>query len=345
MGKHWIVLPNPAYGEWTKALGRGKVDLERLSMSGEQKCLAFWNVENLFDTVDDPNLDGDEEFTPSGTNGWTADRLEIKLNNLARVISGMGQGNGPDAMGLAEVENGAVVEKLIEKLKPLDRDYRLVHKDSPSDRGIDCAMLYDAKVFELDETKFHFVDAENTRDILEAKLSRNGRALTMFVNHWPSRGNDVSQRIEAGRVLRARVDELLRADSLADIVIVGDFNDFPTDDSLTASLKATADLGRLHGGQLFNSSHAVPGPLTGTYVYDDKWEIIDQVIFSPGMLVPGGIYWEIGSTRPALVVNDQLYDPSGPAIPRPSRSYSGTNFHPGGYSDHLPVVTSVFWLD
>jgi len=343
-GTQWIVLPNPAYGEWTKPLGRGEKDIERLASAGTPVGIAFWNVENLFDLVDDPAVEDDEEFTPNGPNQWTAERLDIKLKNLAAVISRMHNDRGPDILGLAEIENRAVVEKLVETLAPLGRDYRIVHKDSPSDRGIDCALIYDAKVVTLAESKFHYVEADKTRDILEAKFTRNGGNLTVFVNHWPSRGNDVSCRIKAGETLRGRIDELLKVDALADIVAVGDFNDYPTDDSIVKALGAVGDVAELTGGKMFNSSFTTaPDASNGTYVYKNKWGIIDQVILSPGMLLPGGVSWSIGSTKTAILVDDQLFDMSGPAIPRPSRSYSKTTFHKTGYSDHLPVVTTVIW--
>ena len=342
-GSKWIVLPNPAYGEWTKPLGRGNRDLAQLKHRGTEIGMAFWNVENLFDLVDDPNVEGDEEFTPDGPNRWTKERLEIKLNNLARVIMRMHDGAGPAVLGLSEVENRYVVELLVEKLAPLGRDYKIVHKDSPSNRGIDCALIYDAKVFQLESEKFHFVDADNTRDIVEAKLVRDGAAITVFVNHWPSRGNQPSTRMTAAKTLRGRTDEILAADPLADLVIMGDFNDYPVDPSLTDGLRAVGDLSLLKQGNLFNTSYTTnPDATNGTYVYQDQWGVLDQIIVSPGMLIPGGVSWGLGSTKPVVLADDQMYVPAN-GIPRPSRSYTRTNFHSNGYSDHMPIVTTIFW--
>ncbi len=343
-GSKWIVLPNPAYGEWTKPLGRGETDLDRLGHGGTKIGLAFWNVENLFDLMDDPTVRGDEEFTPAGPNAWTSERLEIKLNNLATVIALMHNGRGPDLLGLAEIENRDVVAMLVAKLKPLGRDYQIVHQDSPSERGIDTAMIYDAQVFKLMQAKFHHVAAENTRDILEAALMIDGSPLTVFVNHWPSRGHEPSFRIKAAQTLRTRIDQLLANNALADVVAMGDFNDHPTDESIVTALNTTGQLSALSGGKLLNSSFdATPDATTGTYVYDEQWEILDQIFLSPGLLVPGGVSWGIGSTHPVILAADQLYDPSGDAIPRPSRSYSKTTFHKQGYSDHLPVVTTIYY--
>jgi 5'-nucleotidase (lipoprotein e(P4) family) len=343
-GKRWIILPNPAYGEWMKPLGRGVKDLEQLNAAGKKLGIAFWNVENLFDTVDAPDVEGDEEFTPDGPNAWTTERLEIKLRNLATVISGMNDGKGPDALGLAEIENRTVIQMLIDKLAPLGRDYRIVHQESPSGRGIDCALIYDANVFSLKAAKFHFVDAENTRDIVEATMLRGEDELTIFVNHWPSRSHDPSFRMTAAKTLRARIDQLLAQDAMADFIVMGDLNDFPSDPSVAQGLMTTNNPTDLGGGVLFNSSFAsIPDATTGTYVYNDVWEILDQIIVSPGLLKPGDVSWGIGSTKPFIHAPDQMYVPSGPGIPRPSRSYSKTTFHKNGYSDHLPVVTSIFW--
>ena len=108
-----------------------------LAMAGQASAdefyVAFWNVENLFDTVDDPKVEKDEEFTPTATKQWTEERFEDKLQKLARVISDMNGGHGPDVLGVAEVENRLVLEKLVEHLKPLGRDYDIVHHDSPSE--------------------------------------------------------------------------------------------------------------------------------------------------------------------------------------------------------------------
>lgn len=342
-GAKWIVLPNSAYGEWTKPLGRGRSDLAQLKHGGEEIGMAFWNVENLFDLVDDPQVEGDEEFTPDGPNRWTKERLDIKLNNLARVISRMHEGAGPAVLGLAEIENRYVVELLVEKLKPLGRDYKIVHKDSPSDRGIDCALIYDANIFQLELEKFHFVDADKTRDIVEAKLARDGASITVFVNHWPSRGNEPSARMTAAKTLRTRTSEILAADALADLVIMGDFNDYPVDPSLTEGLGAVGDLASLQQGSLFNTSYTTtPDATNGTYVYQDQWGVLDQIIVSPGMLIPGGVSWGLGSTKPVVLADDQMYVPAE-GIPRPSRSYSRTTFHKNGYSDHMPIVTTIFW--
>lgn len=312
--------------------------LSASSASAEESFIAFWNVENLFDTVDDPNVEGDEEFTPTGPNKWTDERLAIKLTNLGKVISKMNDGKGPDVLGLAEIENRKVIELLIAKLRPLGRDYKIVHQDSPSGRGIDCGLIFDAKVFELAGSKFHHVDAETTREIVEAQLKSGTDSLFIFVNHWPARSHPESFRVTAGKTLRARIDQILATDPSADIVAFGDFNDHPTDEGIKTALGTVSTADEAINGKLLNSSFSTnPNSTNGTYVYKNKWEIIDQILLSPGVLKEPGFRWKYGSSKPLLVMPEQLFDPAGDAISRPNRSYSGPIFHATGISDHLPV--------
>jgi endonuclease/exonuclease/phosphatase family metal-dependent hydrolase len=299
---------------------------------------AFWNVENLFDTGDDAAVEGDEEFTPEARKRWTPQRFDRKLDNLARVIRAMKGGKGPDLLGLAEVENRAVLDALVAKLAPLGRDYKIIHKDSPSDRGIDCALFYDAGMFTLEREAFDRVDALRTRDVVEARLVRNGRPLTVFVNHWPSRANGPEARAAAARVVRGRVDAILAGDPDADVLIVGDLNDHPIDPSVAEVLRAGRDPKQLAGGALYDAMWPVQEAGRGSYVYKNAWEVLDHVIVSKGLLEGDGLRVVPGSVGPAVVVDDQLFDPQGPAIPRPNRTYSGDQYHASGYSDHLPVT-------
>jgi endonuclease/exonuclease/phosphatase family metal-dependent hydrolase len=279
----------------------------------------------------------DEDFTPSAPKQWTAERLETKLKNLSSAIGKMNGGRGPDVLGLCEVENRKVVEMLVEKLSPLGRKYEIIHKDSPSDRGIDCALLVDTNVFGVSDSKFHFVDAEKTRDIIEAKLRRDDADLFVFVNHWPSRNNDEWQRIKAADVLRKRLDEILIADSKADIVMIGDFNDEPDNVSIKDHLRALASKENLPAGALYDTTAPIGADKKGTFVWDNEWQLIDHVIISQGLLDEAGYHWKADSSEriehPELIFQPSFSD----AIPRPSTSYSDDNFHANGYSDHLAV--------
>lgn len=296
-----------------------------------------WNLENLFDTDDDLKVELDEDYTPDAAKHWTPERLEIKLKNLASVISKMNDGHGPDVLGMCEIENRKVVEMLVEKLKPLGRKYEIVHKDSPSDRGIDCALIYDSAVFTLADSKFHYVEAEKTRDILEAKLRRNGNDLYVFMDHWPSRHNDEWQRVAAADVLRKRVDEILSADAKADIVMLGDFNDESDNISIRDHLRAAATQENLPAGAVFDTTAAIRAAGNGTFVYKNKWDMLDHIIISPGLLDHAGYHWKPGSSQRIEFPEVFYQPPYSDAIKRPSASYSSNDFHKNGYSDHLAV--------
>jgi endonuclease/exonuclease/phosphatase family metal-dependent hydrolase len=311
------------------------------SFSQDEMTVAFWNVENLFDTVDDPKVEKDEEFTPSQPKKWTKERLQIKLKNLARVISDMHDGDGPAILGLSEVENRDVVELLVRELQPLKRKYAIVHQDSPSFRGIDCALVFDASVFKLEEFRFIRIPGETTRDIVEARLSQLGHTLTVFVNHWPSRRSPDPARIKVAGILRARIDELLKVDPSADFIILGDLNDTPANKSVGSTLRTWGDPDQLRPGVLFNSMWDRHKSGKGTYVYQNKWNLLDHVILAPGMLDEKGFRWVRGSTT-AIQSEYQMFVPNSEKyIPSPSRSYTGNNFHATGFSDHLPVSCRI----
>ncbi len=314
------------------------ITMSSVGLAGEI-FVGFWNVENLFDTVDDPKVEGDEEFTPGGPKQWSEERLQIKLNNLSKVIRLMNGGKGPDVLGLCEIENRKVVELLVEKLKPLGRDYRVVHQDSPSDRGIDCALLHDAKTVKLvSQPKFHAMDNIHTRDVVEAKLEVSGHRFTVFVNHWPSQRSPEPVREAVATTVRKRLDQLLKDDPHADIVLIGDFNALPDAPSVSKRLKTWGDPKKLNDGTFYNSSWTMhEGHREGTYLYQDRWEVLDQVILSPGMLDGKGVDWIPDSTQ-TIKENFMLFVPRNPKYAtRPSRSYTGNLFHPDGYSDHLPI--------
>jgi predicted extracellular nuclease len=307
----------------------------------EELCIASWNVENLFDLEDDPGVEGDEDFTPQASKRWTKERLDIKLRNLAKIISKMNDGRGPDVLGLCEVENLKVVEMLVARLAPLGRKYEIVHKDSPSDRGIDCALIYDANVFSLSDSKFHFVDAQRTRDIVEARLKRDDAELFVFVNHWPSRNNDEWQRLKAAEVLRRRLDEILAADAKADIVMMGDFNDEPDNVALKDRLRAAQSPENLSAGTLYDTTAYISAEGKGTHVYDNEWNLLDHIIVSQGLLDENGFRWKEKSSR-RLEFPELFFHPRPPQlIARPNKSYSGDNFHRTGYADHLAVVCII----
>lgn len=189
-----------------------------LQVDAQQATIAFYNVENLFDTQDD-SLKQDEEFLPYGVRGWTPTRLHAKYRNLYKVIAGMGSiGQPPALVGLAEVENRTVLEGLL-RHTPLHRQgYQIVHEESPDQRGIDVALLYDPAQFQYLMHEAVPVDLSGlsdrpTRDILYVRGVLFGSdTVHCFINHWPSRyggvGGSAPRRQRAAAVLQARVRAL-----------------------------------------------------------------------------------------------------------------------------------------
>ena len=185
--------------------------------TADELFIASYNVENLFDVVDDPDVEDDEEFTPAGAKAWTDARLTKKLENLSGVIKKMNADKGPDVLGVCEIENVGVVKKLAKAMTLSGRKYGVVHMDSPSGRGIDCAIIYDAARLRLVSSAFHAIGDPaaapmfvplTTRFSVEALFDVGGKRLTVFMNHWPSRGNPATQRSAAAKVVRARLDQL-----------------------------------------------------------------------------------------------------------------------------------------
>lgn len=298
----------------------------------EELHLVTYNIENLFDAVDDPQK---EDFDATR---WDAEKLAVKCKNLATVIQAMNGGRGPDVLGLCEVENRAVLEALQAKINLTQRSYKIVHYDSPDERGIDCAIIYDAKVLKLAEDRVLPVTIQTTRDILEAKLQWGDDVLYVVMNHWPSQNNPETDRIAAGKVLRTRLDEIFKADAAADIVCMGDFNEkLPTDSAIQDSLRTTLDPAVAKEGVLYDTVRPLlEAKNRGTYVYQNEWGILDHILVSPGLLTGPGVVWKKDSTR-ELREPKLLTEARGTSIPKPHATYSGKNFDPTGISDHLPL--------
>jgi hypothetical protein len=206
--------------------------------------IMFWNVENFFDPFDD-SLKIDDEFTPRGNRGWTWVRFNKKLNNIYKVIMSEGW-KPPDIIGLCEVENRWVLEQLT-GTTPLGKfEYRIIHHDSPDQRGIDVAMLYLPSSFRPLRNQFIPVTGlktndDPTRDILFIKgIIKTKDTVNIFVNHWPSRypgqAETSHKRNAAASVLRRNIDSLFNAEPGCKIIIMGDFNDEPRDESISEIL-------------------------------------------------------------------------------------------------------------
>lgn len=317
------------------------------SMAGDCTVM-FYNVENLFDTEDDPSTN-DNEFLPNGTYRWTNKRLQEKLHHLSEVIAQAGGWSAPAVVGLAEVENRKVLDMLLDE-KPLARaGYDVVHFDSPDSRGIDVAMLYRRemmKVIRAYPIRIPFEDNpyRHTRDILHVEGLMGADTIHFFVNHWPSRsGGEAASdplRQHVADVLRQAVDSVFRQNINANILIMGDFNDTPENESLKEVLQAKADEHQVAPGMLLNLACNLSKREKGSYKYRGDWDFLDQMIVSEA-LVHGRSGMSVAPDAmrvfapAALLEEDKTYTGV-----KPFRMYVGPQYH-GGYSDHLPVCLEM----
>lgn len=306
--------------------------------------VVFYNVENLYDTDDDPLVD-DNDFLPDSANKWTAERYQKKLSDLAKVLKTASQDGLPELIGLCEVENRKVVEDLM-KTEPLNEaKFVVVHEDSPDKRGIDVALAYNsARLKELHHEKmsvsFDFEPDTDTRDILYVKLQSGKDTLHVFVNHWPSRrgGQEASEakRLKAASVLLSKTDSLQKQNELAKIIVMGDFNDYPNNRSMTEVLNSIPG----SNGYLVNLTHPLHEQGLGTYNYKGEWGMLDQFIVSKGLLMaPQGLQTTTSSA--SIIKEDWMLYAEDGKEPAPSKTYGGPNYY-GGYSDHLPIKLVVF---
>ena len=311
--------------------------------------LGFYNLENLFDTEDDP-LTRDADFLPEGSYRWTPERYMRKLDNMSKVISLIGREYGGVAcIGLCELENRKVLEDLIatDNLRPFNMD--IVHYDSPDRRGVDVGFIYRKdRVQVLSSKSFRLYTADTsfrTRDQLLVSFILDGTdTMHMIVNHWPSKlggKKSLGSRAAAAKLTRSIADSLMNADPNAKIVIVGDFNDDPDSKSIITNLKIKKKIeDTTQPGDLFNPMYKLYKQGYGSYAYRDSWGLIDQTIVSYGLVnARPGTYKYVA----AKIFHDPLIlqkTQTGSYEDYPYRTYAGGTYQ-GGYSDHFPVYIIV----
>ncbi len=300
----------------------------------------FYNVENLYDTINDPKTN-DDEFTPAGKVPWTKERFDTKISHLGQVISDINSPLMPDLVGFAEVENQQVLEILTASVSLAKTKYSIVHYDSPDERGIDVALLYNPASFKVISSEpMHVTLPANdlTRDILYVKGKLNsGEILHVFINHWPSRreGSELSEpkRMAAAGVLRAKLDAIQKLEKSANILILGDFNDEPTDDCIAKGLKALSPDMAITNNNLYGLLYPEFKKGEGSLYYKD-WDLFDQVIVSGNMLSrKKGLRTSV--TDAGIFKAEYLLYKNKTGESTPNRTMGAKYF--GGYSDHLPV--------
>ncbi len=292
--------------------------------------ILFYNVENLYDTEDDPTID-DKDFLPTSELQWTEERFNTKLDRLAEAIS-MAGAELPVIVGMAEVENKAVVSALAAQKRLAKANYSVVHFDSPDERGIDVALMYCESRFDLAKSEALNVplpEDDRTRDILHAELKTGAAVFHVFVNHWPSRreGKEKSEpkRMAAAKVLKEAIEAIPTSPEVH-IVIMGDLNDGPTDRSVQEGLGA----GCARKGIGLVDLMCVDQPEgSGSYLHNGKWQFLDQFIVDAALIKDIASASALRAER--LLFNHPKYGPS------PDKTYSGGHYK-GGYSDHLPIL-------
>ncbi|MDK2910222.1 MAG: hypothetical protein PWR20_1789 [Bacteroidales bacterium] len=310
------------------------------TFTGEVVCVAFYNLENLFDTIDSPDTD-DREFLPDGANQWNSDKYRVKLKNMAEVIGQIGDEfvtGGPSIIGLAEVENRTVLKDLINTPPLQGKGYGIVHFDSPDPRGVDVALLYKFRDFKVLNAVAVPLRMKNnphfrSRDQLVVSGVSYGDTLHLIVNHWPSRRSGPEFRAAAASLTRQIVDSLNLVHPGAKIIVMGDLNDDPTDPSLTQFLQAKGSKKDLKAGDLFNPMHELFKKGVGSLAYRDAWNLFDQIIVSETLVHKKAKGYYLYSTR--IFSKPFLFNQEGQYAGYPFRTFAGGAWV-GGYSDHLP---------
>ncbi|MBI1223511.1 MAG: endonuclease/exonuclease/phosphatase family protein [Bacteroidetes bacterium] len=304
--------------------------------------LMFYNVENLFDTLNNPHTN-DDEFLPGSEKQWNGSRYMAKLDSLAKVIQD-GLGTNPGIVGLAEVENKQVLEDLINRPALSFRKFRIVHQESPDARGIDVALLLPPFV-KTDSSywvsiQFPKSKKAKTRDILMTRIYLAERPIWIAVNHFPSRlgGKEASaeKRAFVASQLRKQVDFYASQDTNNCFILMGDFNDEPMDSSLSKVLGARSEK---DSSDLVNLFWPLQERGFGTYRYKGAWNMLDQIIVSRNLLYQlSRLYVPNGYAR--IYVPSYIREKEEPHKDEPLRTYAG-NKYLGGFSDHFPVLSTL----
>ena len=313
---------------------------------------AFYNLENFYDTLDDPNT-SDEEFTPQGERNYNGTIYWNKVEKLASVLAKLGTDDtkyicpqGAAFIGVAEVENDNVLTDLVNHPLLKDRNYQIVHYDCKDKRGVDVGFLYNPKYFKVIDSKSLFVnlpqgskDAYYTRDVLWVKGMFDGEVVHIYVNHWPSRlgGEERSApgRAAAALVSKKHSDSIMKAEGEEQkVIIMGDLNDDPVSASLTKVLKCKDDVADVKSGELFNPWVTMYKSGIGTLAYQDAWGLFDQIVIGHKWLdkKQDGFFFQ----RQFIFNREFMTENVGRYKGYPMRTWDGLSYR-GGYSDHFPT--------
>lgn len=306
--------------------------------------VAFYNLENLFDTIQASPFDN--EFIPNGAMHWNGLKYRAKLKNMAYAISQLGLETTPRGaaiVGISEIENRAVLEDLVKEPVIANRSYEIVHYESPDRRGIDVALLYNPRDFIVTSSKAYPLISSDTAYKTRDQLLVSGYLLNekvhVIVNHWPSRyGGEVAsspRRVEAAKLTKHIADSLYSTDAEAKIIIMGDLNDDPHNESTAVYLNAKKNMDDVPENGLYNPMWRIHAGGTGSLAYNNQWNLFDQIIISKPLISKDKSklsFWK------AEVFNRKfLIQQEGTNKGQPLRTH-GSGVWLNGYSDHLPTL-------
>lgn len=328
----------------------GSLHADKAPASGKVQAfsVAFYNLENLFDTINN-NGKYDLEFSPKGKNNWDSRKYLKKIDNLSYAISQMKTKTtplGPAVIGVSEIENITVLQDLVAAKNVKDMNLQIVHHDSPDHRGVDVGLLYNPRLFKLINVTNHYLhipDQPNfrTRDQMCVVGLLGGCRVGIIVNHWPSRRGGEEQssylREAAASLSKHIADSLLAIDPNMGIVVMGDLNDDPSNTSCAVTLGGKRNKEDVQPGGFFNPFWALLDQGIGSYIYRGGWDLFDQIIINYNLLNGNS-----GLTFSAAeVINREfLKQQDGAYKGYPFRTFSGGAWT-GGFSDHFP--TQVFF--
>jgi hypothetical protein len=313
------------------------------------RTVAFYNVENLFDTIDDSAI-LDDDYTPEGKNNYTAANYYHKIENIAAVINRIGTDiakSGPVIIGLAEIENLTVLEDLVKSDQIKNQQYQIIHYDSPDRRGIDVALIYKEALFnpihhEKIELKIWDENGTRifTRDLLWVSGIMDNEVIHFIINHWPSRRGGRSRsepkRMKAAYMVRQIISKICQEYPEAKIIIMGDFNDDPINKSIKEGIMESLDSSKTNDDHFFNPMEKMFKKGLNTLAYRDGLNLFDQMILSKNLLRTQKPIGDLTFFKAGIYNPEMLTTQTGKYKGYPYRSFEN-NKYVGGYSDHYPV--------
>ena len=314
-------------------------------------AVGFYNLENLFDTCHDAGKN-DYEFLPGGSYKWNGMKYSHKLRNMAKVLAEMGTDFLPKSVGCAligvsEVENAKALADLVAQEPLAARGYKFCHIEGPDRRGVDCALLYNPKMFAVSDVRLvPFVqelekDSDyHTRGFLTVSGTMAGDRVAVIVNHLPSRFNGSIYREMGGRRVKAVKDSLIAADPNVKVIVMGDMNDDPMDKSMAVELRAKREIKDVADGDMYNPWwNVLVKEGRGTLMYNGSWNLFDQIILSPSLLDRDGKkdFSTLKYFKHEIFRRDYLFQEEGRYKGNTKRTHAGGVWL-DGYSDHLPTV-------